>query len=215
MPNKKISQLTASGALTGTELVPVVQGGVTVQTTTQDIADLSGGGGSQSLQDVTDIGATTTNPITADAFYNTLGTVSIYTDGISVLQSDDATPLFEADRLTDTVKYKTVEVATINDVALKLPIQATQTTGVALTFLTDSVYGTIGTPETGNITFSSTNAKIGVTNLIIHNNGTAPTFGTNMKQLSGSSGYSVGVINYIFVTYINSTEVIYTISQRT
>jgi len=174
----------------------------------------SGGGGSQSLQDVTDIGATTTNAITADAFYNTLGTVSVFTDGISVLQSDDATPLFEADRLTDTVKYKTVEVATIDDVDLKLPIQATQTTGVALTFLTDSVYGTIGTPETGNITYSSTNAKIGVTNLIIHNNGTAPTFAANMRETNVSKGYSLSVINYISVTYINSTEVIYTIFQR-
>jgi hypothetical protein len=176
------------------------------------------GGGSSTtptLQQVTDEGATTTNPITADAFYNTLGTVSLYTDGISVLQSDDATPLFDADRLTDTIKYKTVEIATLNDVNSKLPIQATQTTGVALTFLTDSVYGTIGTPETGNITYSATNAKIGVTNLIIHNNGTAPTFAANMKQLSGSSGYSLGVVNYIFVTYINSTEVIYSINQRT
>jgi hypothetical protein len=43
MANKKISELTAAGALTGTELVEVVQGGVNKQTTTQDIADLSGG----------------------------------------------------------------------------------------------------------------------------------------------------------------------------
>lgn len=45
MPNKKISELTAAGALTGTELVEVVQSGANVQTTTQDIADLGGGGG--------------------------------------------------------------------------------------------------------------------------------------------------------------------------
>jgi hypothetical protein len=46
MANKKISQLTAAAALTGTELLPIVQGGVTVQTTAQDIADLGGGGAS-------------------------------------------------------------------------------------------------------------------------------------------------------------------------
>ena len=45
MPNKKISELSAAGALTGTELIETVQGGVNVQTTTQDIADLGGGGG--------------------------------------------------------------------------------------------------------------------------------------------------------------------------
>jgi len=45
MASKKISELPASGALTGVELVEAVQGGVNVQTTTQDIADLGGGGG--------------------------------------------------------------------------------------------------------------------------------------------------------------------------
>ncbi len=45
MANKKISELTAAGALTGTELVETVQGGINVKTTTQDIADLGGGGG--------------------------------------------------------------------------------------------------------------------------------------------------------------------------
>lgn len=42
--DKKISQLTAAATLTGTELLPIVQGGITVQTTAQDIADLAGGG---------------------------------------------------------------------------------------------------------------------------------------------------------------------------
>lgn len=44
MADKKISQLTGAGTLTGTEEVPIVQGGITVKTTTQDIADLGGGG---------------------------------------------------------------------------------------------------------------------------------------------------------------------------
>jgi hypothetical protein len=38
MPNIQISQLPAAGPITGTELVPIVQSGVTVQTTTQAIA---------------------------------------------------------------------------------------------------------------------------------------------------------------------------------
>jgi len=45
MADKKISELTGAGTLTGTEEVPIVQSGVTVKTTTQDIADLGGGGG--------------------------------------------------------------------------------------------------------------------------------------------------------------------------
>jgi len=46
MADKKISQLTAAAALTGSEPIPTVQGGVTVQTTAQDIADLAAGGSS-------------------------------------------------------------------------------------------------------------------------------------------------------------------------
>jgi len=43
MPNKKISELPSAGALTGAELVEVVDGGINSQTTTQGIADLGGG----------------------------------------------------------------------------------------------------------------------------------------------------------------------------
>jgi len=43
MANTKISNLTVGGSLTGTELVPIVQSGSTVRTTTQAIANLAGG----------------------------------------------------------------------------------------------------------------------------------------------------------------------------
>lgn len=43
MPNKKISELPAAGALSGAELVEAVQGGVNVQTTVQAIADMGAG----------------------------------------------------------------------------------------------------------------------------------------------------------------------------
>jgi hypothetical protein len=42
MPSKKISQLTAAGPLVGTEPLPIVQGGVTVKTTVNDVASISG-----------------------------------------------------------------------------------------------------------------------------------------------------------------------------
>jgi len=64
MADKRITELPSSVTLDGTEIVPIVQGGVTSQATTQDIADL--GGGSQDLQSVTDAGNTTTNDIQFD-----------------------------------------------------------------------------------------------------------------------------------------------------
>lgn len=45
MANIKISEMDAAATLDGSELVEIVQGGANVQTTTQDIADLGGGGG--------------------------------------------------------------------------------------------------------------------------------------------------------------------------
>lgn len=63
MATKKISELDAAAALTGTETVEVVQGGANVKTTTQDIADLGGGGGGGTSPVVTD--ATANRDITA------------------------------------------------------------------------------------------------------------------------------------------------------
>jgi hypothetical protein len=56
MADKKISGLTSAGALAGTEPVPIVQGGVTVKTTVQDIADLA----APDLQQVLDAGNVST-----------------------------------------------------------------------------------------------------------------------------------------------------------
>jgi hypothetical protein len=116
MSNKKIDALPLAGALTGTEPTVIVQGGVTVQTTTQDIADLGGGGGgSQDLQDVTDNGNVTTNPILFD---DGLGnqTVEVGADQINVLDSTLALNLFNVDRSTDTVQILGEDVATLNDI---------------------------------------------------------------------------------------------------
>ena len=44
MSNIKISQMTAAGALTGTETVAGLQGGSNVKINVQDIADVAGGG---------------------------------------------------------------------------------------------------------------------------------------------------------------------------
>lgn len=51
MADVKISELPAAGALDGTEEVPVVQAATTKKTTTQEIADLGGGGGTPSAPD--------------------------------------------------------------------------------------------------------------------------------------------------------------------
>jgi len=144
------------------------------------------------------------------------GAIQISVDGQLILKASDNTSFKglegEVDftpNLTDLSLPQKIYVDT------KLPIETPATTGVSLTFTTDRVYGSIASPETGNITASATGAKLGVTNIIIHNSGTAPTFDSKFKKLSGSGSYVISVVNYIYCTYITSTEIIYSINQRT
>lgn len=115
--NKKISQLAASGTLDGTELVPVVKGGVTTQTTAQDIADLGGTSTTPNLQQVTDEGNSTTNAISSPQFSTDGVGVTITDSMIEVLDSTLNNPLFKVERSDDTVKVLGVEVATVNDLS--------------------------------------------------------------------------------------------------
>jgi hypothetical protein len=63
MADEKISALPSAGALSGTEPLPIVQGGVTKKTTVQDVADLKA---TPDLQQVTTAGATTSVGINID-----------------------------------------------------------------------------------------------------------------------------------------------------
>ena len=74
MANKKISQLTAASALTGTEELPIVQSGQTVKTTAQDIADLAGGGASY-LKYTAVLGQLGINPPQVIVLENTIGNI--------------------------------------------------------------------------------------------------------------------------------------------
>lgn len=79
----KISELTAAGALTGTELVPVVQSGATKRTTTQDIADLGGAGSGYTVYTAT-LAATAGNAPTETVVHaDTIGgTISYGYNGV-------------------------------------------------------------------------------------------------------------------------------------
>ena len=110
--NKKISQLGLAGGLTGTELVPIVKAGVTVQTTTQDIAGLN------NLQTITDAGSTTTNNIASNGGFTALdvsdnAVVDVNDAGISVYNAAIDNVLLEVDRVNDTVKVLGNEVLTV------------------------------------------------------------------------------------------------------
>lgn len=72
MAKVTIADLDAAGALDGTELVEIEQGGESKQTTTQDIADL-GGGGAGYLVYTALLSQTGTDAPVATVLENTLG----------------------------------------------------------------------------------------------------------------------------------------------
>ena len=120
--------------------------------------------------------------------------------------SDYATPLeFETFLFENTGNFNSGADVSPNYIPL---------TGTEVSFTNDRIYGSLASPETANITANITNAKLGVTNIIIHNSGTVPTFDSQFKKLSGSGSYVVGVVNYIYCTFITDTEIIYSINQR-
>ena len=112
MADVKISELTSAAALDGTELVPVVQNGSTVQTTTQDIADLGGGGGA-SYTDVTGtLTAGSTTLTLSDASITTSSTLDFYTSVYGVnptavsISTGSVTLTFEAQLSNIDVKVR-------------------------------------------------------------------------------------------------------------
>ena len=153
--------------------------------------------------------ATTYAPLASPTF---TGTVSGITKAMVGLSNVDNT--------SDV--NKPVSSATQTALDLKLNITASTETGgggtLALVFSnTDTIYGSVGTAKTGNITTSITSAKVGVTHIVIHNNTTtAPTItaanGT-LSKLSGSGSYRVNVTNVIYFTCIDASTIVYSINQ--
>ena len=120
----------------------------------------------------------------------------------------------DASGVTISGSFSNITSTTYNGY-IPLPTSAATATGVTISFITDTVYGSLDTPETGNITADVTGGLLGVTNIIIHNSGTEPTFSSEFKKLSGSSNYAISQVNYISVVFINATEIIYSINQAT
>jgi hypothetical protein len=131
MASKKISELPASGALTGAELVEAVKGGVNVQTTAQDIADLGGGGGGavDSVNGQTGVVVLDAGDVGADPA-GSAGTVATNLSN----HISDATDAHSGTAITNTpagnIAATTVQAA-INELdTLKAPLASPTFTGV-------------------------------------------------------------------------------------
>jgi hypothetical protein len=120
----------------------------------------------------------------------------------------------------ENVANKATGFGTINDTlypstkAVNDRYECVQRTGTSIAFDRPANYGTIASPETGNITGDYTGARIGIMQEIVHNSGTQPTIPATWEQLNTSAGYRVSVVNYIRVEWVSSNIAKYTVSQK-
>jgi hypothetical protein len=110
-----------------------------------------------------------------------------------------------------TKKLHPVTLGVALGLQTKAEIAASPSSGTLITFTRDSVYGSIDTPETGNITSDTVGAQSMVTVLILHQAGSEPTYPANFVHISGT--YDPAKVNRILCTYIDDNTIDYSISQ--
>lgn len=210
--SKKISELPdATLPLNDADLFEVVQGGVNKKAPKSAL----GGGAVESIVAGTNITVDDTdpaNPIVSASGGGGSGTVESVTgttNRIDVDNTDPDNPIIDIDAAYDAAV--TAEIAAAID-TVPNGLAVANTTGVAISFAVPQIYGSVGTPETGNITIVTTGLVQGMTQLLIHNNGTEPTYGAEIQIISGT--YTTGVVNYIMLMAVSSTLVLVTISQE-
>lgn len=86
-------------------------------------------------------------------------------------------------------------------------------TGAVVSFAIPQYYGS-ASAVTGNITFSTTGAILGMEQVMRHNEATEPTFPSEFKRMEGSRAYVPSVDNFIYMKYLSATKIHYTINQE-
>jgi hypothetical protein len=81
-------------------------------------------------------------------------------------------------------------------------------TGTNIHFSASTIFGSSTTPETGNITNTLTNSKLGVVQKIYHNSGSAPTVPVGWVLL-GSTTYQISTLNIIYAEWARGSRVEY------
>jgi hypothetical protein len=148
MANKKISELTAAGALTGAELIEAVQGGVNVKTTAQDIADLGGGGGTWGS-----ITGTLSTQTDLQAEFN------LKSDALITLVPEPGAHTLDAANLTSINAGASIKIVGDDSGALTVPLNAT------VAFPAGSVIGLTGYTSvvaTGGVTVTGTAGDLNI-----------------------------------------------------
>lgn len=114
---------------------------------------------------------------------------------------------------TTDISALDVRVDTLESSSLQYGMTAVAST--QFKFDRPTLHGSKTAPRTGNVTVDFTGAKLGVTSLMVHNDGAPPTFPAAFKERTDGAGggYQVGQDNYIEAQYHSNTHVTYKIYQ--
>jgi hypothetical protein len=207
MADKKISGLTSAGALAGTEPVPIVQGGVTVKTTVQDIADLA----TPDLQQVTDAGNNTTNDFrSSDGAGNRTnignGIIEVTTGntGTVTIDATQATQLYTAQLPDKTAGTETF--AMLSDLTGLGGI--TKATAAGTDTYTTTITGVTGYVDGDTYLIRFTNGNTTAATLNINTLGAKSLFRNNDGALIGGDIWDGGEMLCIFNSFLNGFQCI-------
>lgn len=103
-------------------------------------------------------------------------------------------------------------VTSVNGQTGAVELYQTATTGTLISFAAPKVFGSVATPETGNIDNDLTAAKPGIVQKIYHSHSTAPTFPAGWVKL-GSGTYTTGALNIIYCDFAGGSRVEYWVTQ--
>jgi hypothetical protein len=144
---------------------------------------------------------------------NTQANWAILQNNIGYVPAPLASPTFTGTPAAPTAApgTSTTQLATTAFVQAATGSGAVAATGTAIAFATRQIYGDV-TPETGNVTLVTTGLVKGMTQLLVHNHSSIPTFPTEFIIIWG--GYSVNVDNYIMMYAKSASVILVTISQE-
>ncbi len=140
-------------------------------------------------------------------------TINNYTVGIKYTKVTDSpsdwgsvsNTTYFYDKSIDLVNYKD---SSGNVVGVFESPYSLSGTGTVIHFSSSTIFGTSSSPETGNITDSLTNSKLGIVQKIYHNSGSAPTVPAGWVLL-GSTTYQISTLNIIYAEWVGGTRVEY------